>query len=666
NFNDSKPQYLLNNKNKLTRDSVCLLEHSSWYPDDNDAINNILNNSSNFLDLDPGNGEFLIHSLKCHKHIQSFYTGNNNEPISTNLTINKIKVSRATHVDNVLFLKERIDFVKISSSENVRLLLSYISHNKSTIPNTIYLQRNGLITESIYNEFKEFGYDIYQHIPVSNAFSPSTLSQIEAENNNSVYLIHKNKVTNFVSTGFILSDSTGLHNNKDWRTDLSSISPPLSEYISEWISLEQNSEYITGLNYLISALDSNTSPADKYTQSLQAYKNIISGVKYEPNLPRLFTCCRAALELGLHNNALEIISIALEILINNKTIDINEPFVATNKEYDNIKPNGDLYQWCLASALSSYLTTLHPVYTDTSDKEIPLIQLMDSLPFHSDKMDLRIISMRNKTSTVSVEIKDIDKSTQTINNEIAAIYHLARTGGTLISKCIACIPGNFLLSEINPSFSVANPAEQAQSWFDIFSKNEFEELLKETNYENIITEIRNRVSKNGGKLIIRDWTHIDFTGIPFTTPSYQLKQKNSLGNLFNLHDIATVRHPIDSYLSLNNLKIVNGRISVKSYLEGANKFAIEAKNIGFIRYEDFCHSPDDILKRICKSLNIFYSDEYKTNFYKYERITGETTGGRSSDTIKVPKRPNIQPALEKEFKENPLYWDTLEILGYDS
>ena len=51
--------------------------------------------------------------------------------------------------------------------------------------------------------------------------------------------------------------------------------------------------------------------------------------------------------------------------------------------------------------------------------------------------------------------------------EVSVYYCFARSGGTLINRCLGCIPGNLVLSEVNPMGSIATVESQATrlAWF---------------------------------------------------------------------------------------------------------------------------------------------------------------------------------------------------------
>ena len=62
---------------------------------------------------------------------------------------------------------------------------------------------------------------------------------------------------------------------------------------------------------------------------------------------------------------------------------------------------------------------------------------------------------------------------------IRVLHHMARAGGTLISRCLGCMRNVILLSEIHPhGAQYFNALEQAHRWFNLFTASDIA-MLKE-------------------------------------------------------------------------------------------------------------------------------------------------------------------------------------------
>lgn len=146
--------------------------------------------------------------------------------------------------------------------------------------------------------------------------------------------------------------------------------------------------------------------------------------------------------------------------------------------------------------------------------------------------------------------------------EFHPIHHMARSGGTVVAKCLAAI----------------------------VRANE----------------------ENGGSLVIRDWTHLDFTGVPFWRPTCRLKTYDALNAIPPTRHTCTVRHPVAQWRSLQRIQLGReGGLSPSDFFEGYWRFAHQVVEIGFIRYEDFTNDPDRELERLCTMLGVPYDPGYR-------------------------------------------------------
>ena len=267
--------------------------------------------------------------------------------------------------------------------------------------------------------------------------------------------------------------------------------------------------------------------------------------------------------------------------------------------------------------------------------------------------------------------------------KIAILYSLARSGGTLISKCLGCMPGHVLLSEIHPRWAYFNPLVQANEWFKLISDEELNEIksTRSTKYIDGIRLISQRCRERGHQLIIRDWTHVDFMPVPdqvsHVSPIYRLSQYELLKNHLDIRHVALVRHPLDSLLSLQKVPDFRGRIDVSTYMAGFRRFAQIASEIGFIRFEEFCDQPKAVMEKICRILEVSYDPGFLEKYQQYTKITGdiirpgqqhtltgEQIGERTTNAIRRPPPRPAPPELLQQLKDDVNYREILQILGY--
>jgi hypothetical protein len=248
---------------------------------------------------------------------------------------------------------------------------------------------------------------------------------------------------------------------------------------------------------------------------------------------------------------------------------------------------------------------------------------------------------------------------------IRLFFHLARTGGTVLSKCIASMAGVVLLSEINPrGLRWMNPLLQAHSFHELLRKDDLAPLLAGATlgFDAAIRLIHARAAERGAALVLRDWTHLDYVGLPFVQPTYALGLERALAGSFRVVKTASVRHPIDQWLSLSRLDVMQGKLDRDLFLRGYRRFAEQAATMGFLRYERFVDEPDAALRVLCERLELPFDPTYRDRWSTYERLTGEVAGRR--DRIAAPARPPLSGALLDAFAANQDYRDSLEMLGY--
>ena len=250
---------------------------------------------------------------------------------------------------------------------------------------------------------------------------------------------------------------------------------------------------------------------------------------------------------------------------------------------------------------------------------------------------------------------------------VRILHQMARSGGTVLSKCIGCMQDIVLLSEIHPQGTKwINLLDQACHWFGLVETGELETLTNKISFIDAVSLIEEKCREQGKNLVIRDWSHLDFTAVPYVArPSYRLSLAESLADRFRLIQIATVRHPIDQWLSLRRLSIMQGKIDLEMFLTGYRKFAEQCQETGFIRYEDFVQSPEEKIEKLCQDLQISYDPDFINKWWPYSTITGDTNSERGSKKeIRLVPRRAIDSDTLNRFHENDDYHTSLELLGY--
>lgn len=267
------------------------------------------------------------------------------------------------------------------------------------------------------------------------------------------------------------------------------------------------------------------------------------------------------------------------------------------------------------------------------------------------------------------------------------LHMMARSGGTIIAKCIGVMPGVVMLSEVHPAVpglmhtpatkknknALAvlwsfDPLRQADQWYSLLNQQDKDQVRaarRTLSFEESIAIIERRARERGQALIIRDWCHLDFLGEPLIAdPPGRFAAAEALDQRFRLIRAITVRHPIDQWLSMRNLPMLREEIAPEAYLRGCRRFAEHAVKLGFTRFEDFAQDPRTHTRALCEKLEISFDPAFEQRWSAYKTITGDVGGSRAQTRISLPERRAVDAALLDRFAASDDYRAALDLLGY--
>ena len=252
------------------------------------------------------------------------------------------------------------------------------------------------------------------------------------------------------------------------------------------------------------------------------------------------------------------------------------------------------------------------------------------------------------------------------------VRNLARSGGTLVGKCIGSMDGVVLLSEIHPAeLRVTNPMMQAYQWFGLVDKKDLTRWkTRPPSVLQFVSLCETRAAARGDTLVLRDWSHMDYIAAPYGRPKHGFGLGEALETAFDLRVSTTTRHPLDQYVSLMQLPVVARALTIEGYCAGCMHFAEYAAEHGFHRYEDFTREPDRVLRLMCDELELAFDAGYADRWFTYTTITGDTQpglgrGSTRREIVEMPRK-DIDPALHERMKANDDYIKACELLGYES
>ncbi|MFC3285767.1 hypothetical protein [Litchfieldella rifensis] len=305
-------------------------------------------------------------------------------------------------------------------------------------------------------------------------------------------------------------------------------------------------------------------------------------------------------------------------------------------------------------------------------KEIDIIEnsISDALEMLVDYNEDTVSSPKQVESlswllNKSDELQVLRKSTAL--EPIRTIHHFACTGGTLVAKCLASMPNTQLISEVDPLSTL-----HIQSGKPRFSPTDIISLLNfsvRPLSQKVFTEIfvsgiealHNAMQRDGQYLILRDHTHSHFCTEQFL--SERLTFRAIMRERFSLCSAITVRHPLDSFISLKN----NGWIhfepaTLEEYSIRYLCFLKEYNNVPLIKYENFVRSPQKTMKSLCEILCLPYDSSF-TETFNLIKLTGDS--GRKSEEISERPRREIPAILYEEALESPAFNKLCELMNYE-
>ena len=299
------------------------------------------------------------------------------------------------------------------------------------------------------------------------------------------------------------------------------------------------------------------------------------------------------------------------------------------------------------------------------------LKLLDSndvstMPDSESTNSVNHLQLNEAKSLIERCEKALEESTLNTKPTIRVIHHLACSGGTLVSKCIAALPNVFLLSELHPTSKLHMGGDKPKFLpADVITQSRYASVpdvdsLAWKIFTDSIKTTEQHVSRLGGHLVIREHTHSDFcVGDSFEKKSSVVEH---LSSEFNVLRVATLRDPIDSYLSLlsNNWEHFEPK-GFGEYCKRVNTFISEYTPEQIFKYEDFVENPKASVQKIAKALDLPFSINFLDTFDIF-KVTGDS--GRSSDTISPRSRREISNDLSKEMKNERHYKILKEKFNY--
>lgn len=237
---------------------------------------------------------------------------------------------------------------------------------------------------------------------------------------------------------------------------------------------------------------------------------------------------------------------------------------------------------------------------------------------------------------------------------IRSIHHFACSGGSLISKCLDVMPSVRLLSELHPNARKhLHTASHKFTPSDVIScayyagVNDLDSLAFTIMEASVKLAIEHAYYQREF-LVFREHSHTDFCvgGEPKSVNFF----KRIRDDIYPGVSVATVRNPVDSYLSLMKNNWVHFEPSTfNEYCKRLNLFLAGFEEQEIFFYEDFLEKPLIIMESICSTLAIPFSPTF-IDTYDTRKITGDS--GRGADSIKKLPRRELSPEYIREVNDS--------------
>ncbi len=254
--------------------------------------------------------------------------------------------------------------------------------------------------------------------------------------------------------------------------------------------------------------------------------------------------------------------------------------------------------------------------------------------------------------------------------KIPVLHALARSGSTLIARCINSLPNVAVFGELHyaarPRYGQFNPLVQGRDWYGLIDKHELPPL-ESYNFHDAIDLVVARCRERQVQPVLRDWNHRDFM-IEGRASRASFNTARSLVNRYPLKQIALTRHPISQWLSFQNFEPLRNRYTVKDFMRGYLAYANQCRDLPVIRYEDFCAEPEQTMKVICTHTGLVYDPEFISRWPANRNVTGDLGSGSRGDQMSVIQKlrsRSIPSQIQAEFEDAPGYREALEIFDYD-
>ncbi len=236
-----------------------------------------------------------------------------------------------------------------------------------------------------------------------------------------------------------------------------------------------------------------------------------------------------------------------------------------------------------------------------------------------------------------------------VRRRVVILHHLACSGGSIMTKCLATMPDTLVLSEIHPG----RPIQQ-----DFHALGQLQRgyggLLDGIDRSMIRGHFRREMAiaygvaqSHGRTLVVRDHAHTDFAWRRGTRSALF----DTLAREFKTIPIVTIRDPREVWISVRRNgwfdgtpdELCQAHLALMDAFPGAPVF----------RYEDFVAEPDRIVREMCEAAGVHFVAGFEARLAEVDQITGES--GRWSDVIEEFEPKALSPEDAEAFNSSSAF-----------
>lgn len=249
---------------------------------------------------------------------------------------------------------------------------------------------------------------------------------------------------------------------------------------------------------------------------------------------------------------------------------------------------------------------------------------------------------------------------------LRSLHHFACTGGTLITKALAAMPNTVAFSEIDP-LSTLHLRGQKRPFFPTdlladlhYSPRPTPMQVRIDAFQAALNSMNRNMAAQGSYLLIRDHAHSQFCTMQVADDRPTVHAV--LSQVAPVLSAVTVRHPLESYMSLQKNKWVHFTPGTfEQYCVRYLAFLDAYKGIEIVKYEDFVADPQATAAKLCALLKLPFNPEFEGHM-SLIHLSGDS--GRSGAKIAPRDRRPVSAFLRAEANLSSTYSALCNRLAY--